>query len=479
MKKFISLLLTFTLCCSVFLMTSCEKDDDGDERYENSYPTEYVRLSDGVSADMMRADYWIERAENAGSVLMTADQIASFNSKNSKLIRWGDEDISLNDVPETADGDAVRYYLEEKMPEDPTAYYINGKKATKEYFDAIDANRALDTIGDTVKIRFGFSVRRAELRTYPTNDFGVTDPDDLFYDDLLSSQCLPYLPVVILHESADGNWYYVFFNGFGGWVSADAIALCESREDWLKRQTPTEFLVVTGREIRLPYDQGCKQLSSLLLPMGTVLPLVKTEDAPFSVRMRIGYGCYTVLLPIRGDDGMIKDEYAFVSASEDVSVGYIPYTSENVIRQAFKLSGDRYGWGGSGYSNDCSGVLGEIFRCFGFAIPRVASLIISANSMKTTDLSEMTDAERMAEILKYPAGSMMFFPGHIMLYLGVVDNEPYVISSVGTFATMDMTDGDYLYADTVNINALTKTKRGSGKTWLASITVIGIPEYSD
>ena len=493
MKKIAILFLLFSFLIS---MTSCGKINVPEETVpvESSLPetektvpvisyptdgTDYIRLPDGVRPEMLFADFWLDLDKTEETALMNPSEITAFNQANSNLITWGEENISLNDIPETATKDVLLSYIDTAIPSEPEKYHIHGEPATAAYFEALNENRAIDKIEETEEIRFGYSVKRAELRLYPTDDFGVIDPDDLVYDDLLMSQCYPYCPLVILHESRDGNWYYVFFNGFGGWVRADAVAVCESREDWLARQNPEEFLIVTGREIRLPHDEGCPEVSELLLPMGTKLPLVKPENTPEKIRMRIGYGCFTVKVPVRGENGLLRDEYVLVSSAEDLSVGYLPYTHKNVVRLAFRLLGDRYGWGGSGLSNDCSGTLREIYACFGIELPRVAALQIACKGLTVTDLSELSDVDKAKTISGLPIGSMLFFPGHIMIYIGTVDGVNYVISSVGNFADAKTPVGETMEVNTYCINNLEATFRANGKTWLANLTKAGFPAPSN
>lgn len=492
MKKSVSLLLALMILLSFCSCTDNGTPQDTEKnRHEGKNgetlqdmpytPTEsgdifdYVRLTDGVTFDMLEADFWIERYGGEETAVMSEKEIMDFNTQNSKLIGVSGENIALWNFPSSVSGETVKQYAASAMPDDPTAFYVNGKPATKKYFDELDKNRNLSAVKESNPVRFGYSVKRAELRSYPSNDFGVLDKEDYVYDKLLASECLPYLPVVIIHESKDKNWYYVLFYGFGGWVSADAIAICESREDWLARMNVNDFLVVTGREIRLPHDEGCKGVSDLILPMSTKLPLVRLDEAPEKLRMRIGYGCYTVKLPTRGEDGIIKDEYAFVSAKEDVSIGYMQYTHQNVLRLAFKLSGDRYGWGGSAYSNDCSGTLRQIYACFGFVMPRTAAQQAVQKGLVSIDISEKSNEDKIKEFENLPIGSMVFFPGHIMLYLGMIDGEPFVISSVGSFATLSHPDGEYDEVNTYCINSLTQTKRKNGLTWLENLTVLAYP----
>lgn len=193
---------------------------------------------------------------------------------------------------------------------------------------------------------------------------------------------------------------------------------------------PEDFLVVTGREIRLNKDRGCEELSNLLLPMGTVLPLVKPEDAPESIDGRYSYNSYIVRLPIRTRTGSIDDRYALIASTEDVSVGHLPYTGKAVIELALKRLGDRYGWGGLDYSQDCSGMVREIYSCFGFFMPRTTWPQLDMQGSERYDLTDMTDAEKPDLLKKLPAGTMLHFPGHVMLYLGMKDKRPYVISAV-------------------------------------------------
>lgn len=140
-----------------------------------------------------------------------------------------------------------------------------------------------------------------------------------------------------------------------------------------------------------------------------------------------------------------------------------------MLTQAFKLLGDRYGWAGLDYSNDCSGIVREIYRCFGIELQRTASGQTRGKLVSITDLADTTTEQKLALIAELTPGSLVFFPGHIMMYLGMKDNVPYVISSVGSFATEDMEVGTVLSVNSMAINSLL-VHRKSGATWLDSLT---------
>jgi hypothetical protein len=57
-------------------------------------------------------------------------------------------------------------------------------------------------------------------------------------------------------------------------------------------------------------------------------------------------------------------------ANSDSSDDYLPLTRANLIRQAFKFLGERYGWGHSYDARDCSGFVSEVYRSMGVQLPR-------------------------------------------------------------------------------------------------------------
>lgn len=454
MKKWIAWLLTLMLVCQ----GACTALAD---------VTDYVRLVGDVTPDMLCADYWLD--ENADQLLMLPEQIAALPDNDQiRLLKLADE---LNAA-------TVRSDIQALGAKNPEEWFLNGEPVTQAYLDALMDNANVDGVPDALGIRYGYSVARASLRALPSNDFLGESAEDLFYDKLVQSECMPFLPVLVVHESKDGEWYFVWFYGFGGWVEKSSIALCPSRKDWLARQNQSSFLLVTGRELRLNVDRSCECLSGQLLPMGTRMPLLTVEEIPESVAGRQTFGSYAVKLPVRGENGMIEDVIALVAMGEDVHVGYLDYTVRNVLTQAFKLLGDRYGWGGLDASNDCSGIMREIYRCFGIELQRTASAQARGKLVSITDLTDTTTEQKTALVAELTPGSMVFFPGHIMMYLGMKENVPYVLSAVGSFATEDMEVGTVLSVNTVAVNSLLVHRR-SGLTWLDSLTKlirIGAPQ---
>ncbi|MBR0112875.1 MAG: SH3 domain-containing protein [Clostridia bacterium] len=471
MKKFTALILSVLTVLITF--SSCRRVAPGVVVNEKNVESdEFVPLAPGVSKEMMDAAYWIK--DGYTDVVLNEAQIRKFNTENNKLIGSASSgSFSLQSIKETISGITVREIIESiKMPDPKEPLFINGAKVGNEYAYALTANIAKDAVPEKVEVKFGFSVCRDTMRKYPTADYANNEADDYFYDSFTMSDLLPFSPLAVLHESADGEWLFVASYVCCGWVARNDVAICSSRSDWLKRQSPEDFLVVTGREIRLSEDPYCKELSNLLVPMGVIMPLVKLADIPSSINRRSAYGCYVVKLPVRLADGSLSDAYSLIPHNSDVSVGYLPLTRANVINLAFKLQGDIYGWAGAFNSSDCSGIIRQIFMCFGMQFPRVGSQQVNALTLPSRDVSQLNEKEKLEVITSLPAGSLLYFSGHIMIYLGTdSENEPYALSSVGSISTTELS-GEVMQVNTVLVSSVIRTVRKTGVSWLGSISKI-------
>lgn len=432
--------------------------------------TKYVRMIDDVKPEMLYADYWIKDGHD--KALMTNEQIAEFNKTNRGVIKASDKTILPHpeDYEETLEGKVLRTFLNDNVkavPKDPAKYYLNGKPTTKKYWDNLVALSNIDGVPETVQVRYAFTTKRMTLRQFPTEDRVFENTSDRYYDSILFSECMPYMPVAVLHESTDGKYLYVVFDSFAAWVKKDAIAFCKDKEDWLARQNPGQWLVVTAREIRLGNDPYSSKTSNLVLPMGTRMELVPANKAPKSIHQRTTYGDYVVKVPTRANDGNIKDEYVQIPVSDDVNVGYLPLTPANIVRQAFKLQGDRYGWGGDLQANDCTGITREIYRCFGILLPRTGQS--TSKGIYKVDMSKMSDKKKLEVINGLTPGSLISMPGHMMIYLGTVNGKPYVISACGSFVAPYPGSTEAVHPNSVIVSSLYVRTRGLN-TWLSKST---------
>ncbi|MBR0442122.1 MAG: SH3 domain-containing protein, partial [Firmicutes bacterium] len=333
-------------------------------------------------------------------------------------------------------------------------------------------NCAAGSIPGTVDPVYAVSVRRTVSYVLPSDDFVSGEPDEKYINDMVSAEVMPFTGVVILHESADKEWSFILNGTVCGWTRTEDLCICSDKDQWLAAARPESFITVTGCEIVMDETAVPTASSGMVLPMGTKLRLASGSTTAVSGRSALG--CYTVEIPFRRDDGTLGFEQALVPVSEDVCEGYPAMTSSSVIEQAFKFLGRVYGWGGTLSSNDCSGFIRQVYSCYGFELPRNSLAIATLTDLGRSDCSEMTLPRKRQVIKNMPAGQLLYMDGHLMLYLGMDGDKPYVISSCASY--IDPQSKEMVDANCVFVSGLDLLRK-NGKTWLESISYFQDRDY--
>lgn len=444
--------------------------DNNMEKLQNI--DEFVKMDYQIEKEMYSPLFWTKGDSKASKVLLTQDEISEWNDsyherrKNEVVCYWG-----YADNTKTIFGGQVKQLITGIFIEPEAEWYkADGTKTDDAFWESLYALRDIEGIAEEQPIRYGITTKRASMRMLPYEGLLSSNVESDYFCNLQTSAILMNEPVLVLHESADGEWYFIFSTFCEGWIKADSVALCDTYEEWTIWQEPENFLMVTGDEFELEMDTEHTGVSELSLYMGTKLELVKYKDYEVEGKGRVPYENFIVKVPLRDESGKLSWEYAFVPISEDVNVGYLELTAENMTEQMLKTCGNRYGWGGMYEARDCSQFSKDVYKCFGFDIGRNSR--VQADMPMTTYNVEGKSVEEKKEIFDTLApGSIVFFPGHIMLYLGEYEGEYYVVSSIATMVPGDSTDTEIINAHTCMISPLS-TKRASGLTWLEAITVI-------
>jgi cell wall-associated NlpC family hydrolase len=114
-------------------------------------------------------------------------------------------------------------------------------------------------------------------------------------------------------------------------------------------------------------------------------------------------------------------------------------TAENMAAIANELVNEPYGWGGLHGNRDCSAMVRDLFAPFGIWLPRN-----SAHQAKQggsfIDLSDLSADEKEGVILAQgvPYLTLLWRPGHIMLYIGSYEGEPLVFHNMWGISTRDL-----------------------------------------
>ena len=156
--------------------------------------------------------------------------------------------------------------------------------------------------------------------------------------------------------------------------------------------------------------------------MGAKIYLSNESNILTNLSTEVVKSNYLIKIPKKTADGYLTFDIGKISFDEDTIYGYLPYTIENIILQAFKCLGDDYDWGNKYNSRDCSGFVASIYNTMGFVLPRDTApieKIPATSSIFTKDVKN--------ELKSLLPGSLIFKNGHVMLSLGTYNDIPYII----------------------------------------------------
>ena len=426
-----------------------------------------------VTPQMCNAAFWNAiPGEASYAVLMSSEHIARYNA--SALSAPGSHMNDLINMDEAFDAAAQKEELARTIVDEMPAkdVYVNRNRIDRQvYYEYI--SECVKATGWNGEIRpfYALAVSQTQIRSIPTLDYigySASDTDD---EAVLSSLRVnePFLVKQVAVVN-DYLYYWGYSSNVCGWVDAKDIAFCASKEEWLDMWqvdlNGKDFLVVTGNYFHLSQSYYAPAVSDLLLTMGTTLKLVPEKEIPKNIAGRGTWNNHVVYIPVRDADGHCIKQPALIAQNKDLSIGYLPLTSANVVTQAFKYLGDTYGWGGMLDSVDCSALVRNVYKCFGLEMPR------NTNWQKEVpgtclSLEGMSDEEKTAVIANCFPGTPLYMSGHTMIYLGTIDGVNYVISAMGS-ASDSAGELEVVSQNTVAITPLT-VRRRNGATWLASI----------
>lgn len=381
-----------------------------------------------LKEEQLEASYWLQSVTNAEAVLLTPAQVTQ---RNLDTYAVQQEMTAIADIPLSHNKAELLAILDNvsAVPTSPR-FFANGQP-----LQAADWKRLRQQLNDSAikannTTRFALVTQRALMLALPTQERIFNEAMSLDLNRLQETAVFVGEPVAVLHQSADNRWLLVQNYHYTGWVNASALALAE-RAQVLAYAAREPFLVVTGAQVHTNYVPEQAAISELPLDMGVRLPLISATDVGHNIHGQNPHASYITELPVRNAAGELELRLALIARNQDIHSGYLPYTTEHVIQQAFKYLGQRYGWGYDYNSVDCTGFLVNIFRTFGLAMPRNSGEQGHGAFGQNIRFSEQsTNQAKLAAIKQAKVGDFIYRPGHVMLYLGERDGEPFVIHAV-------------------------------------------------
>ncbi len=452
-----------------------------------------IRYFPGVTEEMCGAEYWAARSADADLQLLSASQISGLNRRMREdpacfmydLENFKPEDFGVTAADTAATGETPNQYLARRAGQEIRESYVkdgyyhrSGEPVDEAFAERISAVLEQADPAAFQTVRYGIAVRRTDLRAYPTEEIITDEKGDIDFDYIQLSGVAVNEPVIIRGQTADGQWYYCCSDNCSGWIPAADTAICRSRSEWLSAwKIPADrVLVVTDSRFALEYSNTHPETSGLVLTMGTVLERADAGSPAGTgsgelIGNRSAYQNHVVYVPVRNGDGSYGKVKVLISERHKVREGYVPLTRRNILETAMNALGDAYGWGGMLSAEDCSSFLHGLYACFGLRLPRNTTWQ-SAAPLFRMDLNYLPDEQKLEVIRALPAGTMLYFRGHAMLYLGEKDGKAFVLSSVSS--VMDPEGKGKLRVRSVVINSL-DLLRANGNSWLTSLNTAVLP----
>ena len=379
----------------------------------------------GVEEAQLSADYWIKRLVDADRLILDAPAIAA---QNAEVMQTDPSMHDLAALPEQLKRNRVLAWID-GISSRPTRelFDTEGKPVAEVIIDKLMRNLDLDAVPEQQSKRHGLVAHRTAMRAMPGwlrvfSEAGNTD-----IDRFQESALFPGTPVLIVHRSRDKEWLFVVSARYAAWVEAAAIAE-GSAAQVAGYAAHGAYRIVTGATVHTVFTREQPAISKLQLDMGVRLPILADWPADQAVNGQHPYAAHVVELPLRKADGSLELVPALLQKNADTRSDYLPLTEANLIRQAFKFLGERYGWGHDYDARDCSGFVSEVYQSMAVLMPRNTRDQSVSPALRKRLFTEADDrATRLAAARAMLPGDLIYIPGHVMMVIGKVDGAPYVI----------------------------------------------------
>lgn len=338
-----------------------------------------------------------------------ADQIKPFSPSRQKTLdkkfnRKYFEPWTLNklDIPDADFGWEVRFVTKKPI------YRAKGSIIPASVYNQWIDNADYDSINS--KKYKAITIRRTDVKALPTSSAFFRDPkktgEGFPFDYNQNSALHINIPLFISHFSKDKRWAFVRASYSFGWIKTSDLALVDS--DFIKTFQNDNYAMVIKDNLRL-YNND-KDVS--IVKLGALFPISKDQQ---------------YLVASRDSKGRAHIQKVKVSNANIIAKKPLPFTAKNVGMLAKEFYGEPYGWGGSYECRDCSATTRDFLGAFGIFLRRNSSK--QAEDGDNISIEGLAKSNKKKKIIKdaEPFRSLLYVPGHIVLYLGEYKGEPVIM----------------------------------------------------
>ncbi len=383
-----------------------------------------------VKTEMLSVDYWLESLKKGDKVLLSSEEIAEINGQIASVAKNYTTD--LISYPSSLTVSQITDMLDTLKIEETSLYTSDGAAFAEGYLESLYQSVNAENLASTTKVSYGVLLRNESLRALPTFTEAFVDSSDLSNDLFQYGLVNIGEPVVVIYASTEHSWFFVKTANSYGWVASDAIVFME-KGSWVDYIENSNFLVVTDAELKLDHNPYNENIADITLRMGTRLPLYTMSELGETALDGQGIaGGYVAKIPTKNMLGYLEFIPMFIPASDAISIGYLPYTTENILTQAFKLLGRRYCENGLYNGRDNESFICDIYKTFGFNFPATTDLQAEIPS-ENIDVSKLNTEDTIKQIKKLTSGTLLFTDDEALIYVGSEDGLYYVIHPTRSF----------------------------------------------
>lgn len=323
---------------------------------------------------------------------------------------WNNENIVINE-DETFD---IFSLVDKKR------YLENLQSIDKSWIDKVNINSNYKNLN---------SLRKKAITLRNTNVRLIPSISPIFKDPSLQGEGFPFdynqnsiikinTPILVSHLSLDKSWAFVQTYFVNGWIKMDDIAFVD--ELFINEFKNKNYYISKKEEFHIYNSNYIDTIKiSTIFPKKDDKFIIATKDSSSNALIEL-----------------INIE------SENISKFPLEFNNENKTSVLKEFYDEPYGWGGYFFHRDCSSFTQDYFSLFGKYLNR--------NSKAQTKNGEYIDIKKLTidekkEFIKnngVPFSTLIYMKGHIMLYIGIKDNEPLVVHNIWSIKIKNKSNED-------------------------------------
>ncbi|AXX89713.1 C40 family peptidase [Arcobacter suis] len=294
-------------------------------------------------------------------------------------------------------------------------YLENHQLATTSWFDKQIENSNFDNYNTLAKK--AITLKNVNIRVIPTNSpmfYDPTQPGEGFpFDYNQNSSIKINTPIIVSHLSKDRAWAYIESSTVGGWIEIGTIAFVD--DNFIQEFKTSNYFISVKEKFPI-YDPIFREY----IKVATIFPKKNNK----------------FIIAKKDDNQNALISYITLN-NDEVEAMPLVFNSENRIKIAKQLIDEPYGWGGLLNNRDCSSFTQDYFATFGKFLHRNSKAQLSNG--KYLDMSNLSNDEKKEFMKKngVPFSTLVYLKGHIMLYIGVKENEPLVFHNIWSVRLKD------------------------------------------